>query len=63
VWGVEARAIRGSSPQPVASEEDQMTKGKLLGLLAPMLSEVVEIESPETGQPLPEIYQPAPPLT
>jgi hemoglobin len=41
-------------------KEDQ---GELLGLLAPMRTEIVEIESPETGKPLSETYQPAPPLT
>jgi hemoglobin len=40
--------------------EDQ---GELLGLLAPMRGEIVEIESPETGQPLPETYQLAPALS
>ena len=38
-------------------------QGELLGLLGPMRGDIVEIESPETGQPLPETYQPAPPLT
>jgi len=33
---------------------------ELLGLLGPMRDEIVEIESPETGTPLPETYQPAP---
>jgi len=37
-------------------------QGELLGLLAPMRGEIVEIESPETGRPLPETYQPAPAL-
>lgn len=41
-------------------KEDQ---GELLGLLAPMRGDIVEIESPETGQQLQETYQPAPPLT
>ena len=41
-------------------KEDQRER---LGLLAPMRGEIVEIESPETGKPLPETYQPAPPLT
>lgn len=41
-------------------KEDQ---GELLGLLAPMRGEIVEIESPATGQPLPETYQPAPALS
>jgi hemoglobin len=35
---------------------------ELLGLLAPMRSDIVETESPETGTPLPDTYQPAPPL-
>ena len=38
-------------------------QGELLGLLAPMRGEIVEIESSETGQPLPDRYEPAPPLT
>jgi hemoglobin len=37
-------------------------QGELLGLLAPMRGDIVEIESPETGQPLPDTYQPAPAL-
>jgi hemoglobin len=41
-------------------KEDQE---ELLGVLGPMRDEIVEIESPETGRPLPESYQPAPPLT
>ncbi len=35
---------------------------ELLGLLAPMREDIVEIESPETGTPLPENYQAAPAL-
>jgi hemoglobin len=35
---------------------------ELLGLLAPLRSDIVEIESPETGVPLPRTYQPAPSL-
>ncbi len=35
---------------------------ELLGLLAPMREDIVEIESPETGTPLPETYQAAPAL-
>lgn len=35
---------------------------ELLGLLGPMRSEIVEIESPETGTPLPASYQAAPAL-
>ncbi|TML00540.1 MAG: group 1 truncated hemoglobin [Actinobacteria bacterium] len=37
-------------------------QGELLGVLSPMKSYVVEIDSPETGAPLPGSYQPAPPL-
>jgi hemoglobin len=36
---------------------------ELLGLLAPMQGDIVEVDSPETGAPLPETYQPAPPLS
>lgn len=42
-------------PQP---EQDE-----LLSLLGPMRSEIVEIESSETGTPLPSKYSPAPALT
>jgi hemoglobin len=35
---------------------------ELLGLLAPMRGEIVEVESPDTGKPLPETYRPAPAL-
>jgi hemoglobin len=41
---------------PTAEREE------LLGLLAPMKPDIVEIDTPETGAPLPEAYQPAPPL-
>jgi hemoglobin len=36
---------------------------ELLGLLAPMRGDIVEVESSETGMPLPASYQPAPPLS
>ena len=36
---------------------------ELLGLLGPMRGDIVEVESPETGTPLPEGYQVAPALT
>jgi hemoglobin len=32
---------------------------ELLGVLAPMRDDIVEVESPETGLPLPASYQPA----
>jgi hemoglobin len=36
---------------------------ELLELLAPMRGEIVEVESPETGAPLPDSYETAPALT
>jgi truncated hemoglobin YjbI len=33
---------------------------ELLGLLLPLRDEIVEVESPETGTPLPDGYQAAP---
>jgi hemoglobin len=36
---------------------------ELLGLLAPMQQDIVEVNSTETGTPLPETYSPAPALT
>jgi hemoglobin len=41
---------------PKAEQEE------LLGLLAPMRGDIVEVESPETGIPLPQTYEPAPAL-
>lgn len=35
---------------------------ELVGLLSPMRDDIVEVESPETGTPLPDSYQAAPPL-
>jgi hemoglobin len=43
-------------------EVSQPEQDELLGLLGPMRGEIVEMESPETGTPLPDAYQPAPPL-
>ena len=40
----------------------QAEQEELLGLLAPMRDEVVEVESPETGTPLPDTYEAAPAL-
>jgi len=37
-------------------------KGELLGALAPMRGDIVEVESSETGTPLPDAYQNAAPL-
>ena len=38
-------------------------RDELVGLLKPMRADIVEVESPETGTPLPDSYQAAPPLT
>ena len=35
---------------------------ELLGILPPMRADIVEVESPETGKPLPSTYQNAPAL-
>lgn len=40
------------------AEQDQ-----LVGLIMPMRGDIVEVESPQTGTPLPDNYQAAPPLT
>jgi hemoglobin len=37
-------------------------RDELIGLLRPMRADIVEVESPETGTPLPDSYQAAPPL-
>ena len=41
-------------------EVPKAEQDELLGALAPMRGDIVEIESPETGTPLPETYQTAP---
>jgi hemoglobin len=40
------------------TEQDELAE-----LLWPMRDDIVEVESPETGTPLPDSYQAAPPLT
>ena len=35
---------------------------ELLGMLGPMKVDIVEVDGPETGTPLSELYEPAPPL-
>ena len=40
------------------TEQDELT-----GLLRPMRDDIVEVESPKTGTPLPDGYQAAPPVT
>lgn len=44
-------------------EVPKAEQDELLGLLGPMRDDIVEVESPETGTPLPATYQPAPPLS
>jgi hemoglobin len=38
-------------------------QGELIALIMPMRHDIVEVESPQTGTPLPDSYQAAPPLT
>jgi hemoglobin len=40
----------------------ESSQTELLGLLGPMRGDIVEVESPETGTPLPETYRNAPPV-
>jgi hemoglobin len=40
-----------------------MEQEELLGLLAPMRGDIVEVDSAETGTPLPASFSPAPALT
>jgi hemoglobin len=40
----------------------QADQDELVGLILPMRGDIVEIESPETGTPLPDTYQAALPL-
>ena len=37
-------------------------QGELLGVLGPLRGDIVEVESPATGTPLPDAYKTAPPL-
>ncbi len=41
----------------------QAEQNELLGLLEPMRSDIVEVESAETGTPRPETYRAAPALS
>ena len=40
----------------------QAEQSELLGILGPLRGDIVEVESSDTGVPLPDSYQPAPPL-
>jgi hemoglobin len=44
-------------------EVPKREQDELLAVLAPMRDDIVEVESPETGTPLPDTYRPAPALT
>jgi hemoglobin len=37
-------------------------QGELIGILGPLRGDIVEVEAPQTGTPLPDGYQAAPPL-
>ena len=41
----------------------QPDQDELVALIMPMRDDIVEVESPQTGTPLPDSYQAAPPLT
>jgi hemoglobin len=41
----------------------QTDRDELVALIMPMRDDIVEVESPQTGTPLPDSYQAAPPLT
>ena len=41
----------------------QTDRDALVALITPMRDDIVEVESPQTGTPLPDSYQAAPPLT
>lgn len=65
--GVTAREFDALVEDLVATLEEfdvpRAEQEQLLGLLGPMRDEIVEVESPGTGTPLPESYRPAPALT
>ena len=52
--------LRAALDELNVSKTDQ---DELVGLLEPMRDDIVEVESPETGTPLPDSYQAAPPLS
>jgi hemoglobin len=59
-WDVVIEDIEATLGEFKVPETEQK---ELLDLLLPLRGEIVEIESPETGTPLPDSYQPAPPLS
>jgi hemoglobin len=40
----------------------QAEQQELLGILGPLRADIVEVESPTTGTPIPDSYKAAPPL-
>jgi hemoglobin len=40
----------------------EKSQGELLAILGPLRGDIVEVESPATGTPLPDAYEPAKPL-
>jgi len=40
----------------------QAEQDELVGILGPLRGDIVEVEAPETGTPLPDSYEAAPPL-
>jgi hemoglobin len=40
----------------------EKAQSELLGVLGPLRADIVEVESPATGTPLPDAYESAPPL-
>jgi hypothetical protein len=52
-WSTELRKATQGGHDFRAEQEE------LLGLLAPMRGDIVEVESPETGTPLPRTYETA----
>jgi len=61
--GVTAGEFNGLVEDLVASLDNfgvsKSDQDELLGLLAPMKGDIVEVDSPETGTSLPNTYQPA----
>jgi hemoglobin len=42
--------------------DEPAEQGELLAILAPLKSEIVEVDATQTGTPLPPSYKPAPAL-
>ena len=55
-------AIAASGRDAPGSSTFPAGPGRFVALIMPMHDDIVEVESPETGTPLPDSYQAAPPL-